>query len=283
MKNSLKGIFSLFPNHKEIIEAYIGICLNECPNENDIASLIGVIFGNGYETTAEFLLAMGTLPSNPDQKSIKIWMEDSCDCDGEETISELLIKVVQLLTTMKENKNETSSTITSGPEGGPGSGPGDPGGPRLGLRGPESPGLGLGGPESLGIGPGGPGLGPVEADKIQDTASQIMDDDKSENEIIEKNINNDGKSPITSCNNEEENQENENKNQEENLLKNLNLDPQNCKIGVVNEVTDQWYKLLLLGDDSGDTNEEIVKLMTKPIGKKKLNIIIIIKNFNLKL
>ena len=92
MKNSFKSIFTLFPNHKEIIEAYIGICLHEggiipAPNETDIAELIGVIVGNGYESTAEFLLAMGALSINPDQEAIKTWMEDSCDCDGEETIS----------------------------------------------------------------------------------------------------------------------------------------------------------------------------------------------------
>ena len=183
MKNSFKSIFTLFPNHKEIIEAYIGICLHEggiipAPNETDIAELIGVIVGNGYESTAEFLLAMGALSINPDQEAIKTWMEDSCDCDGEETISELLIKVVQLL-----NKNDTTALMegsTLGPN-----------------EGPEVPGLSMEGPASPKSGP------PVEVDKIQDTPPQKMDDAKSENEIIERNnttepSNNVERSPITS-------------------------------------------------------------------------------------
>ena len=51
----------------------------------------------------------------------------------------------------------------------------------------------------------------------------------------------------------------------------MNLDPLKCKLGVVTEVTDQWYKLLLLsGDDGGNKEQQIMKLVTKPIGNSTL-------------
>ena len=39
----------------------------------------------------------------------------------------------------------------------------------------------------------------------------------------------------------------------------------------MNEVTDQWYKFLLLsGDDGGNKEQQIMKLVTKPIGNSTL-------------
>ena len=74
----LKVIYEINPNFKEVIDAYVKICVEEKtpPSNETIIDIIGELIGNGFSDFESLEKALENINDPLDQNTIQSWLEN---------------------------------------------------------------------------------------------------------------------------------------------------------------------------------------------------------------